>query len=125
MWRRERVEVFMADESSRLQTIEWNALDVCMSSTANSIASCARLLRNSARKSGVPSSRAITASPSIRNDDALRRRAASTMAGNSAHANIVVMDKGPDQILIVGDSLLAYSRWYFMSRRIPHWENRA
>lgn len=45
MWRRERVEVFMADESSRLQTIEWNALDVCMSSTANSIASCARLLR--------------------------------------------------------------------------------
>ena len=37
----------MADQSSRLQTIEWNALDVCISSTANSIASCARLLRNS------------------------------------------------------------------------------
>ena len=35
----------------------------------------------SAWKSGVPSSRAITASPSIRNDCALMRSAASTMAG--------------------------------------------
>ena len=29
----------MADDFRRLQTIEWKALDVCMSSTANSIAS--------------------------------------------------------------------------------------
>jgi len=35
----------------------------------------------SAWKSGVPSSRAITASPSIRNDGAWSRAAASTMAG--------------------------------------------
>ena len=48
-------------------------------SKANSTASCPRRLLRSARKSDIPSSLAITTSPSIRNDVALTRSAASTV----------------------------------------------
>jgi hypothetical protein len=62
--------------------------------------SLARAAFRSARKSDIPSSLVITASPSITNDAALMRRAASTIAGKRSAQSWPLRVSQPDIISV-------------------------